>query len=200
MGNSLTMTTETEDYNVVLPPEIWSKILYYAIAGEDVYGPNILYKCRRVCRDWNEIIKKNVWKSPNKKWGLITKAMIEDRWVAGSYLSHKMISHAKDLETKGVLQTGVLKTMAERLTKEIMHLKVRMAENIYNNNITFAASLAHFGLLDPLDILMLSHDNLASIPAQHLSALVSCVMDCVFIRNAIGCDKIVTILESVKST
>ena len=59
---------------MVLPPEIWRKILYYAIVGED--GPNILDKCRSVCRDWNDMIKENVWISPNKEWGLITKAMM----------------------------------------------------------------------------------------------------------------------------
>merc|ERR1711971_1024600 len=66
--------------------------------------------------------------------------------------------------------------------------------------ITFAASLVHLGLLggrrNRLPWLMLRHDNLASVPTQHLASLVSRVRNLVHIQS---CDKIVTILESVKS-
>ena len=42
----------------MLPPEIWKKILYFAFSAEA--GPDTLDNCRRVCRDWNEIIKTSV--------------------------------------------------------------------------------------------------------------------------------------------
>ena len=112
------MTTESEDkFNMMLPPEIRIKIMYYAIIGQE--EPTLDY-CRLVCRDWNEIIKRSVWQSPTKEWGAITKAMIENRWgVDRCYPSHKMISHAKDLEMGGKLPTAVMKTFAERVKQKI---------------------------------------------------------------------------------
>ena len=63
----------------MLPPEIWNKILYFAFSAQA--GLDTLENCRMVCREWNEIIKRNVWLSPSKEWGIITKRMIEEKWV-----------------------------------------------------------------------------------------------------------------------
>ena len=70
---------------VMLPPEIWNKILYHAFIGQE--GPDIdtLDKCRQVCREWNEMIKRSVWQKPNKEWGIITKCMIEKNWSLGVF-------------------------------------------------------------------------------------------------------------------
>ena len=97
----------------MLPPEIWNKIFYFAFSYPDTHTLDI---CREVCRDWNKIIKKRVWLSPNKEWGMITKRMIERKWVPStceicireylectcqgnprSFPSDQMISHAKGL-------------------------------------------------------------------------------------------------------
>ena len=56
-----------------------------------------LNNCRKVCKDWNEMIKRSVWQNPTKEWGIITKCMIEKSWVPGSFPSDKMILHAKAL-------------------------------------------------------------------------------------------------------
>ena len=56
-----------------------------------------LNNCRQVCKDWNEMIKRSVWKKPNKEWGIITKSMIERYWIHQRYPFDKMIAHAKSL-------------------------------------------------------------------------------------------------------
>ena len=86
----------------MLPPEIWKKILYHAFIGQESPDTDTLDNCRKVCRDWNEMIKRSVWQKPNKEWGIITKSMIDMNWFPywlgpGSLPSDKMISHAKEL-------------------------------------------------------------------------------------------------------
>ena len=118
------MTSEDKDCKfqvMMLPPEILNKIFYFAFIGDMVWiggyagewwlGPDLdtLESCRQVCRDWSQMIKRSVWQSPNKEWGVITMAMIEKTWDDGSrFPSNKMISHAKDLDTAGILPAGHL--------------------------------------------------------------------------------------------
>ena len=208
----------TENVQVLLPDEIWTKIFYFAFVGHKRIDTKTLIKCRRVSKGWSEMIKTNVWLSPSKEWGVITKAMINRTWFrvygifpvvdAGSlYPSHQMISHAKALETRGILPTGVMEIVAERVRKiiiEINRLHI-LADDIAL--LTCAASFAHLGLLGPVKEMWLSNAhrkdgvnvNLVSVPDQHLAALVSCVTDQVEIGNIRGCD-LVTILERVNSS
>ena len=89
----------------MFPPEIWKMILYHAFIGREGPDTDTLNNCRKVCREWNEMIKSFVWKKPNKDWGIITNSMIEKNWalgspptwVLGSFPSDKMIAHAKSL-------------------------------------------------------------------------------------------------------
>ena len=86
----------------MFPPEIWKMILYHAFIGREGPDTETLNNCRKVCREWNEMIKRSVWKKPNKEWGIITKSMIERNWalvlrVPESFPSDKMIAHAKSL-------------------------------------------------------------------------------------------------------
>ena len=97
----------------MLPLEMWNKILYHAFIGREGPDTDTLENCRKVCREWNEMIKSFVWKKPNKEWGIITKSMIESywalvspptwepgyppTWVLGSLPSNTMIAHAKKL-------------------------------------------------------------------------------------------------------
>ena len=81
----------------MLPPEMWNKILYHAFIGREGPDTVTLENCRKVCREWNEMIWRSVWKKPNKEWGIITKIMIKKNWVCGSFPSNKMIAHAKSL-------------------------------------------------------------------------------------------------------
>ena len=86
-------------YNAkMFPPEIWKMILYHAFIGREGPDTVTLANCRKVCREWNEMIKRSVWKKPNKDWGIITKSMIERYWIySRGYPSDKMIAHAKSL-------------------------------------------------------------------------------------------------------
>jgi len=184
------MTTKSEDKFKVLPLELKTKILYYAIVGKE--QPTFNY-CRYVCKDWNQIIKRSVWQSPTKEWGEITKVLMK-RWVFGSYPTHKMMSHAKDLETGGVLPTGVIKTIADN-GEYYIKKSFALPGPARLEDMTLAGSLAHLGLLGPLNSIDLDANNQASIPAQHLASLLSCVKHV----NISGCDNIETIMESVQS-
>ena len=84
----------------MLPPEMWNKILYHAFIGREGPDTDTLKNCRKVCKEWKEMIKSFVWKKPNKEWGIITKSMIEKNWVISfleSFPTEKMIAHAKSL-------------------------------------------------------------------------------------------------------
>ena len=81
----------------MLPLEMWKMILYHAFIGQEGSDTDTLENCRKVCREWNEMIKRSVWKKPNKEWGIITKSMIEKKWVFQSFPSNKMVAHAKSL-------------------------------------------------------------------------------------------------------
>ena len=81
----------------MLLPEILNRILYFAFIGKDDPDIETLDNCRKVCREWNEMIKRSVWLYPTKEWGIITKSMIEKNWSWRSLPSDKMISHAKGL-------------------------------------------------------------------------------------------------------
>ena len=63
--------------------------------------------------------------------------------------------------------------------------------------ITYAASLAHHGLLGSVENLSLNNVDLTSVPAEYLTSLASSVTESVGIKNVSGCD-LVTILDSVK--
>ncbi len=97
----------------MLPPEIWNKILYHAFIGQESPDTDTLDNCRKVCRDWNETIKRCVWENPNKEWAIITKGIIEKNWSLdpGCFPSDRMLSHAKRLKMKGVLASGDLKSL-----------------------------------------------------------------------------------------
>ena len=94
------------------------------------------------------------------------------------------------LETNGILDTGVIESVAQRV-KEILSWvnSLRLPE------ITCAASLAHHGLLGSVERLRLYMVDLTLVPAEHLASLASSVTGFVDIRNVRG---LVTILDSVK--
>ena len=63
--------------------------------------------------------------------------------------------------------------------------------------IVTAASLAHHGMLDSVQGIFLKNVDLASVPAEHLASLASCVTMGVGIYNVNNCD-LTSILGSVK--
>ena len=85
------------------------------------------------------------------------------------------------------------------LTERVGVLMANYPKNSLSD-IACAASLAHYGMLGPVRNLMLCEANLASVPAEHLAYLVSCVTSRVtIIDDDIGSDLIVTILNNVRS-
>ena len=64
--------------------------------------------------------------------------------------------------------------------------------------LTYAACLAHHGLLGSVEWMRLEKYDLTSIPAEHLASLVSSVTYLVSIGNVSGCD-LLTILDTVRS-
>ena len=59
------------------------------------------------------------------------------------------------------------------------------------------AGLAHHGMLGSVEYMDLNFVDLASVPAEHLASLVSCVTRIIYIINVTNCD-LVNILASVK--
>ena len=96
------------------------------------------------------------------------------------------------LETRGILDTGVIENLAERVKGELKY------STRYHQVITCAASLAHHRLLGSVHEMWLGIVDLTSVPAEHLASLASSVTGIVDIKNVRGCD-LVTILDSVKS-
>ena len=96
------------------------------------------------------------------------------------------------LETRGILDTGVIENLAERVKGELKY------STRYHQVITCAASLAHHRLLGSVHEMWLGIVDLTSVPAEHLASLASSVTESVTIINVSGCG-LVTILDNVKS-
>ena len=62
------------------------------------------------------------------------------------------------------------------------------------SDIATAASLAHHGLLTSIETMTLLDVDLASVPAQHLASLASCVTKRMGLTNVTNCD-IISILD-----
>ena len=87
-----------------LPPEIFEIILLMI--------PESIDACKEVCWQWNTSVMKNLWESPSSSWGPIIKARIERSWGSGVLPSDEKITHAKMLETKGILPKDVIESLA----------------------------------------------------------------------------------------
>ena len=84
-----------------------------------------------------------------------------------------------------------MESLAERVRGEIVK-SPSLAE------VICGGSLAHQGLLGPVEILWLDNVNLAPVPDPHLASLISCVTGTFVMQIIIGCD-LVTVLNSGKS-
>ena len=89
------------------------------------------------------------------------------------------------IEARGVLQPDMLTRLKEKVEGWFCEEAFPSLQEI-----TCAASLAHYGLVSSVRYMRLRDVNLTSVPAQHLASLVSCVTRSVEInnRNVIGCD------------
>ena len=163
-----------------LPPEIFVEILLMC--------PEQLDTCKAVCSEWNEMIKKNLWESPSKRWGPIIKARIERSWRE-VLPSDEKIAHAKMLEDKGILPTDVMESLARRIGDMLRRT------HCLPETISCAANLAHRGLLGPVKELFLVNVALSSVAPERLSSLVSSVNGAIFIKNVSGCN-LVNIIDS----
>jgi len=126
-----------------------------------------LHRCRRVCRKWDEDILSLVWGSEGSR--RIMKERIEKRWGPGLLPSNEDISHARWLESKGILDTVLIKNLTERVREMINGYRLIEVE------LKCAASLAQHGLLGSLGWLGLFYVDLSPVPAKQLASLVSSV-------------------------
>jgi len=128
---------------------------------------------------------------------------IQKIWASKKLPSDKDIAHAKWLETKGILDTELIESLAKRVNeresvRELLEDEYCSGCGSLPSIITRAASLAHHGLLGSVTVLHLCDDYPTSLPTEQLDSLVSSVTEWVDIENVSGCD-LVTILDSVKS-
>ena len=86
----------------------------------------------------------------------------------------------------------MIKSLAERISKkwEPCSSHPSLPE------ITAAASLAHHGFLRSAKKLYLRDVDLASVPAEHLASLASCMMDVLIINNVSNVN-LVSILDNL---
>ena len=98
------------------------------------------------------------------------------------------------------LKKDTIRKEANSLTAKIrdikmLHLFVSSPKSLYK--IITAASLAHHGMLASVWRMCIYDVDLASVPAEHLASLVSCVSVCIVICNVRNCD-FTKILNNVK--
>ena len=102
-----------------------------------------------------------------------------------------------------VMVSQMTKHKKDTVRREAESLAARMKEFIQISqrlpDIRIAASLAHHELLGSVNVKILSCHvmDLASVPAEHLTSLASCVTWAVDINNVSNCD-IISLLNSVK--
>ena len=90
----------------------------------------------------------------------------------------------------GLLNIDVIKRLGDRVRRELRGSPKLPV-------VRTAASLAHLGLLGAVESLCLVCVDLASVPAEHLASLASCVTGLVFLNGA-RCD-IIPVLNSIKT-
>ena len=87
--------------------------------------------------------------------------------------------------------------MGGRFQNEEKEVGLCYTFQIQLHEILTVASLAHHGLLGSVKEMYLQYLDLASVPAEHLASLASCVTNKVYIFKVNNCD-IISILASVK--
>ena len=145
-------------------PDLVFRDIMKKIALESI---STLRMCAEVCTRWEEEILNNSLIMEITKKKIVT--------AFGGFPSSEDISNAMWLETKGILEIGVLvEDLVDRVKEELKEYPTCL--NQYQLPlITCAASLAHHGLLGSVANLRLHNVDLTSVPAEHLASLVSCV-------------------------
>ena len=95
------------------------------------------------------------------------------------------------LESRGILDTVLIQTLSKRVRESLHRPVFTVAE------LKCGASLDQHGLLASVVELVLNDMDLSTVPAEQLTALVSSVRWCLYIRNVSGCD-LTSILTSLK--
>ena len=95
------------------------------------------------------------------------------------------------LETRGILHIDVIENLA-KMVRGMLRKLPDVPE------VTCAGSLAHHGLLGPVESMKLHYVDLTSVPEEHLTSLVSSIQDRLCITNISG-RNLVSILDSNKS-
>ena len=93
------------------------------------------------------------------------------------------------------LKKDTTRRRAEALVAKIRERSINCRDQ---KEIVIAASLAHHGMLGSVSWLILYDVDLASVPAEHLASLTSCVTSYLFISNVSNCD-LISILDNLQS-
>ena len=99
-------------------------------------------------------------------------------------------------EARAILDTDKIKRLTKRV-RDVIEFEYGREDGHISPEFMCAASLAHHGLLVSMERLGLRNIDLSSVPAQHLSSLVSCVISYLSISNVSGCD-LASLLTSIK--
>ena len=128
-----------------------------------------LHRCRQVCQGWNLMIAQmtKIKKDTIRLKAECLAANIRKNWMEGRFQNEEK-------------EVGLCYTFQIQL-----------------HEILTVASLAHHGLLGSVKEMYLQYLDLASVPAEHLASLASCVTNKVYIFKVNNCD-IISILASVK--
>ena len=97
------------------------------------------------------------------------------------------------------LKKDTVRRKTESLAARIRRKLAQYCKSDSASDISVAAILAHHELLGSVETVRLKNVDLASVPAEHLASLASCVTERIFISNVSNID-LVSILDSVKCT
>ena len=142
-----------------------------------------LHICRQVSQSWNVMIaqmtkyKKVIIR---KNAEILVSRIKEESRIQGEAILSFTFHHTHGEESRIPEEVILFFTFPESVPK-----------------IISAVSRAHHGLLGSVKYLYLEDVDLASVPAEHLASLVSCVTDYVEIVNVRNCD-LVSFLDSLQ--
>ena len=160
-----------------LPDVVFGDLMMILGLEGYIEGLEYLHRCRQVCQSWNKMIAQ------------MTKYKKDNIRLKAECLAAK-IREAKIREVWERWGVGI-----RFLNEEKVNLRYTLQFQL--PEILTVASLAHHGLLGSVEGMYLKNLDLASVPAEHLASLASCVTNKVYIFKVNSCD-IISILASVK--
>ena len=142
---------------------------------------------------------------PSRDWQNLPELLFGDIMMMVGMDQHENIPKCRQVcQGWNVMVPKMTKHKKDTFKREAESLAAKIREKwgyffgAHLYDIRIGASLAHHELLGSVDIMSCHVVNLASVPAEHLASLTSCVTRAVDISNVSNCD-IISFLNSVKS-